>query len=144
MIVKEIIAVLKKTNIFSDLGESQLSTLAFSGNKITFSTGDLIVKTGEKEPRCIIITKGKAFIQKKSGPIELKPGSVIGLLSLINKTTPKDAIIAGGKGSALIISEELFSNMVNEFPEFAIVIRNKLSKEFTSKVELLENIIDLV
>lgn len=141
MIVKEIINILKKTNIFSDLDDAQLSTLAFSGNKMTFATGDLIVKTGEKEPRCIIITEGKAFIQKKSGPIELKPGSVIGLLSLINQTKPKDAIIAGGKGSALIINEELFNNMVNEFPEFAILIRNQLSKNLSSEVESLENII---
>jgi len=141
MIVKEIINILKKTNIFSDLDDAQLSTLAFSGNKITFATGDLIVKTGEKEPRCIIITEGKAFIQKKSGPIELKPGSVIGLLSLINQTTPKNAIIAGGKGSALIINEELFNNMVNEFPEFAILIRNQLSKNLSSEVQSIENII---
>ena len=140
MIVKEIINILKKTNIFSDLDDAQLSTLAFSGNKMTFATGDLIVKTGEKEPRCIIITEGKAFIQKKSGPIELKPGSVIGLLSLINQTKPKDAIIAGGKGSALIINEELFNNMVNEFPEFAILIRNQLSKNLSSEVQSLENI----
>ena len=70
MTVKEIIKVLKKTNIFSDLGETQLSTLAFSGNKVNFSTGDLILKTGEKEPRCVIITDGKAYIQKKSRPIE--------------------------------------------------------------------------
>lgn len=141
MIVKEIINILKKTNIFSDLDDAQLSTLAFSGNKMTFATGDLIVKTGEKEPRCIIITEGKAFIQKKSGPIELKPGSVIGLLSLINQTKPKDAIIAGGKGSALIINEELFNNMVNEFPEFAILIRNQLNKNLSSEVQSIENII---
>ena len=142
MIVKEIINILKKTNIFSDLDDAQLSTLAFSGNKMTFATGDLIVKTGEKEPRCIIITEGKAFIQKKSGPIELKPGSVIGLLSLINQTKPKDAIIAGGNGSALIINEELFNNMVNEFPEFAILIRNQLNKNLSSEVQSIENIIE--
>ena len=142
MNVKEIINILKKTHFFSDLEESQLSTLAFSGNKMKFATGDLIVKTGEKEPRCIIITEGKAFIQKKSGPIELKPGSVIGLLSLINQTKPKDAIIAGGKGSVLIINEELYNNMVNEFPEFAILIRNQLSKNLTAKVQAIENIIE--
>ena len=141
MIVKEIIKILKKTSIFRDLDESQLSTLAFSGNKMMFATCDLIVKTGEKEPRCIIIMEGKAFIQKKSGPIELKPGSVIGLLSLINQTKPKDAIIAGGKGTALIINEELFNNMVNEFPEFAVLIRNQLRKKLSSEVGLIENII---
>jgi len=141
MNVKEIINILKKTNIFTDLDDAQLSTLAFSGEKISFSTGDLIVKTGEKDPKCIIITEGKAFIQKKAGPIELKPGSIIGMLSLINQTKPKDAIIAGGKGSALIINEGLFNNMVNEFPEFALLIRDQLTKNLSSKVELIENII---
>ena len=141
MIVKEIINILKETSIFSDLDESQLSTLAFSADKISFTTGDLIIKTGEEEPKCVIITEGKAFIQKKSGPIALKPGNVVGLLSLINQTKPKDAIIAGGKGSALIINEELFNNLVNEFPEFTLLIRNKLSKNLTSKIELMGSII---
>jgi signal-transduction protein with cAMP-binding, CBS, and nucleotidyltransferase domain len=140
MIVKEIINILKKTNIFSGLDEAQLSTLAFSGNKITFATGDLIVKTGEKEPKCIIITEGKAFIQKKSGPIELKPGTVVGLLSLINQANPKDAIIAGGRGSALIIDVELFNNMVNEFPEFAVLIRNQLAKKLITEIDSIETI----
>jgi len=141
MIVKEIINILKETSIFSDLDESQLSTLAFSADKISFTTGDLIIKTGEEEPKCVIITEGKAFIQKKSGPIALKPGNVVGLLSLIDQTKPKDAIIAGGKGSALIINEELFNNLVNEFPEFTLLIRNKLSKNLTSKIELMGSII---
>lgn len=141
MIVKEIINILKETSIFRDLDESQLSTLAFSADKISFTTGDLIIKTGEEDPKCVIITEGKAFIQKKSGPIALKPGNVVGLLSLINQTKPKDAIIAGGKGSALIINEELFNNLVNEFPEFTLLIRNKLSKNLTSKIELIGNII---
>jgi len=141
MIVKEIINILKETSVFSDLDESQLSTLAFSADKISFTTGDLIIKTGEEDPKCVIITEGKAFIQKKSGPIALKPGNVVGLLSLINQTKPKDAIIAGGKGSALIINEELFNNLVNEFPEFTVLIRNKLSKNLTSKIELIGNII---
>lgn len=140
MIVKEIINILKETNIFSGLDEAQLSTLAFSSNKITFATGDLIVKTGEKEPKCIIITEGKAFIQKKSGPIELKPGTVVGLLSLINQTNPKDAIIAGGRGSALIIDVELFNNMLNEFPEFAVLLRNQLSQKLTADIGLIEDI----
>ena len=141
MIVKEIINILKETSVFSDLDESQLSTLAFSADKISFTTGDLIIKTGEEEPKCVIITEGKAFIQKKSGPIALKPGNVVGLLSLIDQTKPKDAIIAGGKGSALIINEELFNNLVNEFPEFTLLIRNKLSKNLTSKIELMGSII---
>ena len=110
MIVKEIINILKETLIFSNLDDSQLSTLAFSADKISFKTGDLIIKTGEEEPKCVIITEGKAFIQKNSGPIALKPGNVVGLLSLINQTKPKDAIIAGDTGSALIINEELFNN----------------------------------
>ena len=140
MIVKEIMNLLKKTNIFSGLDEAQLSTLAFSSNKITFATGDLIVKTGEKEPKCIIITEGKAFIQKKTGPIELKPGSVVGLLSLINQTNPKDAIIAGSRGSAIIIDVELFINMVNEFPEFAVLIRNQLAKKLITEIDSIETI----
>jgi len=139
MIVKDIITILKNINVFNSLGESELSTLAFSGEKISFTTGDLIVKTDEKKPKCIIILEGKAYIQKKTGPIILKPGTVIGLLSLINNTKPNNAIIAGSVGSALIINSDLFDNIINEFPEFSLIIRDYLTGKFNKQINSIED-----
>ena len=72
---------------------------------------------------------------KKTSPIELKPGSVIGLLSLINNSHPKDALIAGAKCLVLVINRELFEKLfVHEFPDFNKNLKSKLVSDLNKKV----------
>ncbi len=68
MNINQIIKILKKTDSFGMQTDSFLNTLAFTSEKIEYSTGDLIVKSGEKSVKCVVILEGKAFIQKKNKP----------------------------------------------------------------------------
>ena len=122
--------------------DSFLNTLAFTSEKIEYSTGDLIVKSGEKSVKCVVILEGKAFIQKKTSPIELKAGSVIGLLSLINNSHPKNALIAGTKGLALVINRELFEKLLHEFPDFTKSLKSKLISDLNKDVVSLQTTLD--
>mgnify|MGYP001486195710 FL=1 len=88
----------------------------------------------------MVILEGKAFIQKKISPIELKAGSVIGLLSLINNTYPKDALIAGTKGLALVINRELFEKLLHEFPDFKQNLKSKLIDDLNEQVSGLQTV----
>ncbi len=121
--------------------DSFLNTLAFTSEKIEYSTGDLIIKSGEKSIKCVVILEGKAFIQKKTSPIELKAGSVVGLLSLINNTYPKDALIAGTKGLAMVINRELFDKLLQEFPDFNRNLKTKIISDLNKKVTSLNAVI---
>ena len=138
MNINEIIKILKKTESFGTQTDSFLNTLAFTSEKIEYSTGDLIIKSGEKSVKCLVILEGKAFIQKKTSPIELKAGSVVGLLSLINNTYPKDAVIAGTKGLALLINRELFERLLHEFPDFNKNLKSKIISDLNNKVGSLK------
>ena len=138
MNINEIIKILKKTESFGTQTDSFLNTLAFTSEKREYSTGDLIIKSGEKTVKCLVILEGKAFIQKKTSPIELKAGSVVGLLSLINNTYPKDAVIAGTKGLALLINRELFEKLLHEFPDFNKNLKSKLVSDLNKKVSSLQ------
>lgn len=138
MNINQIIKILKKTDSFGIQTDSFLNTLAFSSEKVEYSTGDLIIKSGEKSVKCVVILEGKAFIQKKTSPIELKSGSVIGLLSLINNCSPKDALIAGTKGLALVINRELFEKLLQEFPDFNRNLKSKLVSDLNKTVRSLQ------
>ena len=140
MNINQIIKILKKTESFSLQTDSFLNTLAFTAEKVEYSTGDLIIKSGEKNIKCVVILEGKAFIQKKISPIELKAGSVIGLLSLINNTYPKDALIAGTKGLALVIHRELFEKLLHEFPDFKQNLKSKLIDDLNEQVSGLQTV----
>ena len=141
MNINQIIKILKKTESFGMQTDSFLNTLAFTSEKIEYSTGDLIIKSGEKSIKCVIILEGKAFIQKKTSPIELKAGSVVGLLSLINNTYPKDALIAGTKGLAMVINRELFDKLLQEFPDFNRNLKTKIISDLNKKVASLNAVI---
>ena len=141
MNINQIIKILKKTESFGMQTDSFLNTLAFTSEKIEYSTGDLIIKSGEKSIKCVIILEGKAFIQKKTSPIELKAGSVVGLLSLINNTYPKDALIAGTKGLAMVINRELFDKLLQEFPDFNRNLKTKIISDLNKKVTSLNAVI---
>ena len=141
MNINEIIKILKKTESFGTQTDSFLNTLAFTSEKIEYSTGDLIIKSGEKSIKCVVILEGKAFIQKKTSPIELKAGSVVGLLSLINNTYPKDALIAGAKGLAMVINRELFDKLLQEFPDFNRNLKTKIISDLNKKVASLNAVI---
>jgi len=141
MIINEIIKILRKTESFGTQTDSFLNTLAFTSEKIEYSTGDLIIKSGEKSIKCVVILEGKAFIQKKTSPIELKAGSVVGLLSLINNTYPKDALIAGTKGLAMVINRELFDKLLQEFPDFNRNLKTKIISDLNKKVASLNAVI---
>ena len=141
MNINEIIKILKKTESFGTQTDSFLNTLAFTSEKIEYSTGDLIIKSGEKSIKCVVILEGKAFIQKKTSPIELKAGSVVGLLSLINNTYPKDALIAGTKGLAMVINRELFDKLLQEFPDFNRNLKTKIISDLNKKVASLNAVI---
>jgi len=118
MNIDQIINILKSTKLFAGMSDSLLYALAFSADITSFSTGDVLVKSSGTELKAIIILEGRAFVQKKSKPIELKSGSVIGMLSLINNSVIKEPVIAGSSGQCLILNSELFNKLSKEFQSF--------------------------
>ena len=59
---------------------------------------------------------------------------MVGLLSLINNSHPKDALIAGAKCLVLVINRELFEKLLHEFPDFNKNLKSKLVSDLNKKV----------
>lgn len=140
MKIDEITSILDKTYNFGGQSKALLNVLAFSGQKLEFSTGDLIVKSDDKTAKCLVMLIGRAFIQKKETSIELRAGDIIGNLALINDKPIKYAIIGGSKGEVLIIDRVLFEKLANDFPEFITFLKDKVAKDLHNKVSNLSMI----
>lgn len=140
MKIDEITSILDKTYNFGGQSKALLNVLAFSAQKLEFSTGDLIVKSDDKTAKCLVMLKGRAFIQKKETSIELRAGDIIGNLALINDKPIKYAIIGGSKGEVLIIDRVLFEKLANDFPEFITFLKDKVAKDLHNKVSNLSMI----
>lgn len=142
MNIDQIIDVLKKTKLFTGMSDSLLYALAFSADVAVFSTGDVLVKSSGTEVKAIIILEGRAFVQKKSKPIELKSGSVIGMLSLINNSIIKEPIIAGSPGQCLILNNELFNKLSKEFQAFPRHLLDYFQSDLNKQVDELSQVIN--
>lgn len=140
MKIDEITSILDKTYNFGGQSKALLNVLAFSAQKLEFSTGDLIIKSDDKTAKCLVMLKGRAFIQKKETSIEINVGDVIGNLALINDKPIKYAIIGGSKGEVLIIDRVLFEKLANDFPEFITFLKDKVAKDLHNKVSNLSMI----
>ena len=136
----KIIDILSSTEIFKDQSDSFLNIIAFNARKIDFKKGDLLVGSNEKEIKTIIILDGRTFIQKEQQNIELEQGSIIGLISLINKKPIPQSIIAGSRGVALIIDLALFDKIASQFPDFLISLRKKIKFNINKQAIELEDV----
>ena len=141
MKIDEVTSILDKTYNFSGQSKALLSVVAFSAQRLEFSTGDLIIKSDDKIAKCLVMLKGRAFIQKKETSIEITAGDVIGSLALINNQAIRYAVIGGStKGQVLIIDRPLFNQLVKDFPDFIIFLKDKMTKDLQNKVNNLSMI----
>lgn len=142
MNIDQIINILKTTKLFKGMSDSLLYALAFSADVSSFSTGDVLVRSSGKEVKAIIILEGRAFLQKKSKPIELKSGSVIGMLSLINKSVIQESIIAGSTGQCLILNNELFNKLSKEFHAFPKHLLDYFQSDLNKQIDELSQVMN--
>ena len=141
MKIDEITSILDKTNNFGGQSKALLNVLAFSAQKLEFSTGDLIIKSDDKTAKCMVMLKGRAFIQKKETSIEITVGDVIGNLALINDKAIRHAVIGGStKGQVLIIDRPLFNQLVRDFLDFIITLKGTIAAELQKKINNLSEI----
>ena len=139
MNITKIVEILKNTQTFGLFGPNILNIIAFSGEKINFSTGDLLTTSDEKISKCIVVIKGRVFIQNKDRDnIEIIEGSVIGERALLSETVIKKSIIAGSKGQALLISKDLFDGLAAQFPEIPEYFKNKIKNELNNNIHELK------
>jgi|TARA_B110000438_G_C15775446_1_gene633837 signal-transduction protein with cAMP-binding, CBS, and nucleotidyltransferase domain len=140
MKINDVRNILEKTHTFGGQSQNLLNILAFSAKKKEFSTGDLIIKSEEKISKCIVMLKGRAFIQKRETSIEIVAGDVIGNLALVNDNAIQYAIIGGSKGEVLIIDRKLFNQLAIDFPEFIIFLKDKIKSDFRKKINKLSKV----
>ncbi|MDG2187156.1 MAG: hypothetical protein P8K09_02700 [Hyphomicrobiales bacterium] len=140
MKINDVRNILEKTHTFGGQSQNLLNILAFSAKKKEFSTGDLIIKSEEKISKCIVMLKGRAFIQKRETSIEIVAGDVIGNLALVNDNAIQYAIIGGSKGEVLIIDRKLFNQLAIDFPDFIIFLKDKIKSDFRKKINKLSKV----
>ena len=134
MSVKADAETLRQIPIFAECEPVHLQLLAFASERQHFVSGETIIAQGKKAKSAFLLLSGNADIQLLSGLRNLsvakaEPGSLIGEVAMIGKTSYAVTALAMGSVSTARIDQELFLRVANEYPEFGQSVFRVLARK---------------
>ena len=132
MNLNEEVEILKGVPIFSKMEPSKLKLLAFTGERMTFGTGQEVCHQGDPGDAMYVILGGVAdvLIDSDRGQIrvaELKKNGFFGETAILCDAPRNATIKASESLLTLKISKDMFYRLVTEFPTMAIEMMRELA-----------------
>ncbi len=124
------IDLLQQVPLFAGLGENQLKAVMEAGQKRFFEAGENLITEGETAGTAFLILTGKAGCAKaengQSFIEDLWPGTLVGELGMLAETVHGLTVTANERLRALAFHREAFRAVMEEHPEIAQHISEKL------------------
>ena len=132
MNLNEEVEILKGVPIFSKIEPARLKLLAFTGERMTFGTGQEVCHQGDTGDAMYVILGGVAdiLIDTAGGPIrvaELKKNGFFGETAILCDAPRNATVKASESLQTLKISKDMFYRLVSEFPTMAIEMMRELA-----------------
>jgi CRP-like cAMP-binding protein len=132
MNLNEEVEILKRVPIFAKMEPSKLKLLAFTGERMTFGSGQEVCHQGDPGDAMYVILGGVAdvLIDTQGGQIrvaELKKNGFFGETAILCDAPRNATIKASETLSTLKISKDMFYRLVTEFPTMAIEMMRELA-----------------
>ncbi|MAS96836.1 MAG: cyclic nucleotide-binding protein [Verrucomicrobiales bacterium] len=104
---------------------------------VYFDDFEPLIKQGSLDGRCYVILEGSVEIKRNGRMLSMEgPGSIVGEMSLIDNGPATADVIATRPTVAIAISRNRFEELVQEHPDFAIVVM----KVITSRLRRTEKL----
>jgi CRP-like cAMP-binding protein len=132
MNLNEEVEILKGVPLFAKMEPARLKLLAFTGERMTFGTGQEVCHQGDPGDAMYVILGGVAdvLINTPNGPLrvaQLKKNGFFGETAILCDA-PRNATIAANESLlTLKISKDMFYRLVSEFPSMAIEMMRELA-----------------
>ena len=132
MNLNEEVEILKGVPIFSKIEPARLKLLAFTGERMTFGSGQEVCHQGDPGDAMYVILGGVAdvLIDTDKGPLrvaELKKNGFFGETAILCDAPRNATIRASETLLTLRISKDMFYRLVTEFPTMAVEMMRELA-----------------
>jgi CRP-like cAMP-binding protein len=132
MNLNEEVEILKGVPIFAKIEPAKLKLLAFTGERMTFGTGQEVCHQGDLGDAMYVILGGIAdvLIDTPTGQLrvaQLKKNGFFGETAILCDAPRNATITANESLLTLRISKDMFYRLVSEFPTMAIEIMRELA-----------------
>jgi len=132
MNLNEEVEILKGVPLFSKMEPAKLKLLAFTGERMTFASGQEVCHQGDPGDAMYVILGGVAdiLIDTEKGQIrvaELKKNGFFGETAILCDAPRNATVKASESLLTLKISKEMFYRLVSEFPTMAVEMMRELA-----------------
>ena len=144
MSLQEEVDLLRTIPLFSRIEPSRLKLLAFTAQRLTFAPGDLLCRQGDEGDAAYIIITGDAdvLVESESGAVKvatLGPNDLLGENAILCDVPRTATVKAVTTVETLMISKELFFQLVNQFPSISIEIMRELARRVEKTTTMLRD-----
>ena len=133
MSLHEEVEALRNIPLFAKIDASKLKLLAFTSERVSYDPGQDLFKQGDPGDAAYIILDGEADIIVNTPDGELvvasmKKNDFVGDIAILCDV-PRTATVRATKPlSTLVITKDLFFQLVTEFPDMSVAIMRELAQ----------------
>lgn len=139
----EELRALQAIPMFAEIDLARLKLLAFTSERLTYKTGDMLFRQGDPSDSAYVIVSGVAdvVITTANGPITVSKvgsGTIIGEIGIITGAPRSASIRAVEEVSALCLRQDIFLNLMGEFPEMSLAVTRLIVRRLQDNIVALQ------
>ena len=133
MSLHEEVEALQNIPLFAKIDASKLKLLAFTSERVSYDPGQNLFKQGDSGDAAYIILDGEAdiIVDTPGGELvvaRMKKNDFVGDIAILCDV-PRTATVRATKPlSTLVITKDLFFQLVTEFPDMSVAIMRELAQ----------------
>ncbi len=141
MALDDDIRILERAPMIGEIGHDPLRLLAFSAERRTMRTNEVLFRKGDRADGGFVIASGTVRLGGDGEPIRRAGGvSLIGEIALLCPVIRPVGAVAETPVKALFISRALFRRVLTEFPGIAIMLRERLLGKLEAENDALTKV----
>ena len=132
MQLRDEVELLRRVPLFSGVAPAKLKLLAFTSDRVSFDSGQVLFKQGDPGDAAYVVLSGSAdvLVSSQSGEIKvatIEPNSIVGEIAILCDVARNATVRANAPLETLRIPKDHFLKMLAEFPEMAVEIMRVLA-----------------
>lgn len=138
MALNDDIALLSIVPLFRDIGEDKLRLIAFGAERRRMQAGQMLFREGTPADCAFVVASGRFELTRtaRNGhAVQLgfaEHGTLLGELALVTSVNRSLTAIAPETAEVIRISRPLFRRMLEEYPEIAGIVRQRIDENLAA------------
>ena len=134
MALNDDIALLSIVPLFRDIGEDKLRLIAFGAERRRMQAGQMLFRQGTPADCAFVVADGRFELTRtgKNGHVAqlgvAERGTLLGELAMVTSVSRSLTAIAPETAEVIRISRPLFRRMLEEYPDIAGLVRQRIDE----------------